>query len=220
MLRPLLPASVVVEETRDLPNPDLLHPDEAQCVESAVEKRRREFAGGRLCARRALARLGIEDFPLLPDTDRVPLWPQGVVGCIAHTTGYVAAAAARSEATAGIGIDVERGDPLSPRVVPRICAAAEILRLSRLPPRSGVDWYKLIFSAKESLYKAYYPLTRTFLGFHDVDIVVEPDHGSFTATLLRQDAPAISGARSFVGRYAFGTEHIFTAVALAAGNPK
>jgi hypothetical protein len=57
----LFDAPVVVQElVGTLPEPDALHRAEAECVRGAVRKRRREFAGGRLCARRALAELGIQ----------------------------------------------------------------------------------------------------------------------------------------------------------------
>ena len=214
MLRTLLPPSVVVIETTQAIEVDDLHPDEEAYVKNAVPKRRREFAAGRLCARRALAVLGIDGFPLLPDADRVPIWPPGVVGSISHCDGFFGAAVARCETAISLGIDVERKEPLKHRLVPMICTPAETARLTRLPRPAGADWHKLVFSAKESVYKAYYPLTRTFLDFHDVDLVVDPDAGAFTATLVRRDVPAAAGTRTFHGRYAFGGEHIYTAVAL------
>ena len=215
MLSALLPEPVVVVETQDTVDPGGLYPAEAACIEKAVAKRRSEFATGRRCARRALAALGIENFPLLPDADRVPLWPEGIVGSISHAAGYVAVAVTRREVFAGLGVDVERADRLKPDLVARICRPDEILRLEGLPSAEKADWYKLVFSAKESVYKAYYPLARTFLGFQDVDIVIDAQAGSFTATLVRPDAPDAAGTRDFRGRYAFSAEHVFTAVVLA-----
>ena len=151
----------------------------------------------------------------MPDADRVPLWPQGIVGSITHAAGHVAAAVTRREVFAGLGVDVERGAPLKPELVARICRPDEIVRLEGLPAAENADWYKLLFSAKESVYKAYYPLARTFLGFQDVDIVIDAQTGSFSATLVRPDAPDAAGRRDFRGRYAFGAEHVFTAVVLA-----
>ena len=214
MLRSLFAPTVVVFETTEPAEINTLHPAEVACVESAVEKRRGEFAAGRLCARRALAVLGIRDFPLLPDADRVPIWPLGVVGSISHCTGFFGAAVARCETTSGLGVDVELADPLERRLVPKICTPAEETRLACLPRLAGVDWHKLVFSAKESVYKAYYPLSRTFLDFHDVDVVLDPDAGTFAATLVRHGAPTVAGARTFRGRYAFAGAHVFTAVVL------
>jgi len=216
VLRSLLPESVVVFETRETVDPGELYPAESACIERAVEKRRREFAGGRRCARQALAALGIEDFPLLPDGDRVPMWPEGLVGSISHASGYVAAAVTRRETFVGLGVDVERGEPLDRNLVAKICRPAEIERFEGLPSPGNGDWYKLAFSAKESVYKAYYPLARTFLGFQDVEISVDAQAGSFTAALVRPDAPDVAGTREFRGRYAFGAEHVFTAVVPAS----
>lgn len=216
MLRALLPESVVVVETRDTADPGELHPAEAACVEKAVAKRRSEFAAGRLCARQALAAFGVEDFPLLPDGDRVPHWPAGIVGSISHAAGHVAVAVARGEVIAGLGIDVERGGPVEPGLASRICRPDEIERLEALPCLEGADWWKLVFSAKESFYKAYYPLARTFLSFQDVDVVVDSDSGSFAATLVRPDVPDVAGTRSLRGRYAFREGFVFTAVVLEA----
>jgi len=71
---------------------------------------------------------------------------------------------ARSERFAGLGVDVERADPLTAAVAARVCTPRERERLAGLPPPPGSDWTKLVFSAKESVYKCYYPLARTPLG--------------------------------------------------------
>ncbi len=218
MFRTLLPESVIVIETRGAIEVADLHPDEAACVQAAVLKRRREFSAGRACARRALAELGIADFPLLPDADRAPIWPPGIVGSISHCAGHVGAAVARRDTITGLGMDVEVANPLDETLVPRICTPEERARLERLPRRAHVDWHMLVFSAKESVYKAYYPLTRSWLGFHDVELVVDPDAEAFAATLIRPDAPAAAEVRTFRGRYACNGEHIFTAVAFSAAD--
>ncbi len=41
-----------------------------------------------------------------------------------------------------------------------------------LPPR-------LIFSAKESLYKCFYPLVKRFFGFHAVELELDPKRQRF-----------------------------------------
>ena len=115
-----------------------------------------------------------------------------MAGSLIAAGNLTGAAVARRETIIGLGVDVERADPLEASLVPRICSPAEITRLARLPVEEA-DWHKLVFSAKESVYKAYYPLARTFLEFHDVDVVVEPDAGTFTATLVRRAVPLAAG---------------------------
>ena len=62
---------------------------EMACVTGAVAERRREFATVRCCARDALCRIGVIGVPILPDSERVPRWPAGVVGSMttARVTG-------------------------------------------------------------------------------------------------------------------------------------
>ena len=104
------PTTAVVECDRRVEE-SFLHPEEAACVRRSVEKRRLEFSAGRFCARMALSQLGVHDFSLLPDADRVPLWPPGVVGSISHCSGLAVAAVARSESVKSIGVDVEPPPP-------------------------------------------------------------------------------------------------------------
>ena len=214
MFRSLLPDEIRVSETRESSDPEALHPEEAACVARAVRKRRLEFATGRLCARRALAELGVHDFVLLPDEQRVPRWPEGIVGSITHSSGYCAAAVARGERWIGLGLDVESAEPLARELVPRICRPAERGRLATLPGREGLDWPKLHFSAKEAAFKSYYPLARHMLGFQDMELEIDAEAGSFLARLVREDAPAARGRRSFPGRFALGEDLVFSVALL------
>lgn len=193
-----------------------LHPDEAACIERAGVKRRREFTLGRELARRALAQLGIEEFALLNDSDRVPRWPEGVVGSISHCAGCCAVVAARRGRILSLGLDVERAAPLADALLARICIPRELERARALPPPDGVDWGKLVFSAKESAYKCYFPLARTRLGFRDVEIEFSADARSFSARLLREDAPGPGGVRQLTGRSAWTREFVLAGVALEA----
>jgi 4'-phosphopantetheinyl transferase EntD len=193
-----------------------LLPEEAACVERAVAKRRREFTAGRLCAREALAKLGVHGFPLVVGEARVPVWPQDVVGSITHCAGYCGVAVARRGPVLGLGLDVERAEALEPELLARIATAEERRRLADLPAREGSpDWGKLTFCAKESFYKCYFPLARAFLGFQDVEIAFEAEARRFRGRLLRADAPAVCGLRELEGRFAWSPELVFAGVTLA-----
>jgi 4'-phosphopantetheinyl transferase EntD len=193
-----------------------LHPDEAACIPRAGVKRRREFAIGRSLARRAFAQLGIEGFALLSDGDRVPRWPEGVVGSISHCAGCCAVVVARRGRILSLGLDVERGGRLEDELLARICTPREIEWARTLPPPEGADWGKLVFSAKESAYKCYFPLARKLLGFQDMEIEFSADAASFNARLLREDAPAPGGARCFAGRAAWTPDFVLAGVVLEA----
>jgi 4'-phosphopantetheinyl transferase EntD len=130
-----LPEGVVgVEAYADRWETELL-PEERALVATAVKKRRHEFAAGRNCARRALAKLGWPDFPVLSGPNREPLWPPGVLGSITHCHGYCAAVAAplaELKGILGIGIDAELNAQLPQGVVELVCRPSELGTLDKL----------------------------------------------------------------------------------------
>ena len=129
-----------------------------------------EFAAGRICARRALQELGIENFPLLICEDRRPSWPDGIAGSITHTNGYCAAVVARKSHCGAIGLDAEVIGGVTPDLYPYICTAEEHRRLSTMDLAMGNKMAALIFSAKEAFYKCQYTLTGQFLEFQDIQL--------------------------------------------------
>lgn len=215
MIRELFPESVVTVEATETHWTGTLLPEEEAQIRSAGEKRRREFTAGRLCAREALERLGVRAFPLVSDADRVPRWPPGVVGSISHSASWCGVAVARADAALALGLDVERTGPLGAELEERVCRRAELARFARLPRPATADWPKLAFSAKEAAYKAYYPLARRRLDFHDLELEFDPEAGSFVARLVRDDAPSAAGRRAFAGRFALGECFVYTGVHLA-----
>jgi 4'-phosphopantetheinyl transferase EntD len=149
MIEAILPPQVSVAEAREDDAAAPLFPEEEEIVARAVERRRREFATGRSCARRALAGLGVEE----------PKWPAGIVGSITHCEGYRAAAAARGSDLIALGIDAEPHAPLPPGLLGDVAAPAEAAALAELSRgRPEAHWDRLLFSAKESAFKAWYPL--------------------------------------------------------------
>ena len=142
-------------------------------LQKAVEKRQIDFLAGRYCAFRALRDLGItpDNRTLGTDEDRVPIWPEGVVGSITHTKGYGAAIAGSQSHFKGIGIDAELIiDNANDALAKHICIPKELERLSAQSDFNRRELLTLIFSAKESLYKAIYPSQRKFFGFQSAKV--------------------------------------------------
>jgi 4'-phosphopantetheinyl transferase EntD len=128
--------------------------------------RRAEFAAGRYCARLALARLGVTPAPIPVGPGRAPAFPPGITGTISHAAGLAAAAVARTPRL--LGIDIEAALDLPAEVLGRVCAPAEIaLGPDDLPP--GV-WARVVFSAKESVYKAVAGAAGRFIDFDEVRV--------------------------------------------------
>ncbi len=182
-----------------------LAPGEASAVGPRwVEKRRLEYQAGRHCARTALSNLGVTAHDLVADADGCPIWPEGVAGSITHTgalEGHFAAAVVTRDA-ASIGIDAELDEPLASGLLPRIMSPEEIRRQG-FDPSDGSEELRrlgtLFFSLKESVYKSQYPISRQFLGFHEVEATVDLKSSSFEARLLRDAGPLPKGT-PFRGR--------------------
>lgn len=215
MMERLLPPGVEVVEAEPLMWEAELLPEEAELVSRAVPRRRREFAAGRACARLGLSRLGFPPAPLLSGSDRAPLWPEGAVGSITHCPGYAAAAVARAAEMRGLGIDAEVNQPLPEGVAELVCTPAE-RAWAAAAPVGVINWPTLVFSAKESVYKAWQPLTGDWLGYLDAELTIDSDTGAFEAR-LRVDPPPVLGSAfgCFRGRFAASRAHLFTAVSLS-----
>lgn len=118
----------------------------------------------------------------------MPVWPRGVVGSLSHTKGLRAAAVAFSHDAAAVGIDVEPADSLPEGVLSAVLRPAEARQVGRLAS-SGVTFAdRILFCAKEATYKAWFPLTHRWLGFHDADVELRTD-GTFTAYILARPTP-------------------------------
>ncbi len=184
MIEEILPAAVAVADTTGDPADAVLLPAEEEAISRAVASRRREFTTVRHCARLALAQLGLPPAALVPGERGAPRWPDGVVGSMTHCAGYRAAAVAPATALRAIGIDAEPHQPLPGGVLPVISLPAERAALGGLAAEDpGVCWDRLLFCAKESVYKAWFPVTRQWLGFKQAEITIMAN-GSFTARLL------------------------------------
>jgi 4'-phosphopantetheinyl transferase EntD len=218
MLEGILPPSAAVAEVRGDIADAALFPEEAEAIGRAVEKRRREFRTGRACARAALAELGVEP-QAIPSGERgAPQWPGGIVGSITHCDGYRAAALARGADLLTIGIDAEVDAALPDGVLSDVALPEErraLELLGREEPR--LSWDRLLFSIKESVYKAWYPLAERWLGFEDARVTIDRDRGSFAARLL-VPGPDLEGEElsGFSGRWLAHDGLLLTAIAVPA----
>jgi enterobactin synthetase component D / holo-[acyl-carrier protein] synthase len=216
MLELILPAGVESEERFGEPSGEGLFPEEEQIVADAVPARRREYAAVRSCARACLGRLGYAPVPILPGLGGAPSWPAGVQGSMTHCTGYTAAAVAHDRRICAIGIDAEPDTPLPDGVLDLVATAAEQDRLAATEPAPGSpNWDRLLFSAKEAIYKAWFPLVGAWLDHQEAEIHFHPPEATFTAQLSR-DGLIINGRHihRLHGRWARERKILVTAVIL------
>jgi 4'-phosphopantetheinyl transferase EntD len=215
MIETILPAGVVaVEAFEDRPG-QLPFPGEEEMIANAVDGRRREFITARRCAREALRAFGYPDAPIPRGPRREPRWPAGMTGSITHCAGYRAAAAARTADVDLLGIDAEPDEPLPADVAALVTVPGEPEMLARLTATyPGTQWGRLLFSAKESVYKAWFPVTGRWLGFDEARVDIDPAAERFVATLL-VDGGRTDGRpplRSLHGRFLVERGLVVTAV--------
>jgi 4'-phosphopantetheinyl transferase EntD len=216
--RALFPDEVVFVRSDPQLEAEPLHPAEAALARRMGESRRREFALGRACARRALAQLGIHGVALLRGADRAPLWPTGIIGSLTHTDGFCAAVVARRDDLLALGLDAER-ERLSQRAAQRVLAAEEREHLARLPSPPGCGFETLAFSAKESVFKALYPLSGVRLGFRDAALAFDPEACSFQVRLRPERAGALPAGACLEGRYRIEEPFVLTSVVVRRLRP-
>ena len=216
MIEELLPADVAaVEIVGEDPTARLL-PGEEFLVAKAVAKRRTEVTNARTCAHRALTAIGKpSDEPILRGSKGEPIWPAGVVGSITHTAGYYAAAVADAGKVRSVGMDAEVHGELPDGVLAHIAFGPELTMLTGLGRRDGLWWDRLLFSAKESVYKAWFPLTGRWLGFEDAEVAVDPA-GTFAARILVDGATTDGGdpLTAMSGRWLVRDGFVLTAITL------
>ena len=217
LLTELLPDSVVAAEMYDDP-PELAPlPEEEPLIARSVAKRRNEFVTVRYCARLALGELGVPPVPILKGEKGEPCWPDGVVGSLTHCEGYRGAAVAPHGRVRSVGIDAEPHDVLPNGVLDAISLPGERAELAALP--SGLHWDRILFCAKEATYKAWFPVTRRWLGFEDAHIAFTVDDGGssgrFESRILI-DGQAVSGAplETLSGRWSVRDGLALTAIVL------
>jgi 4'-phosphopantetheinyl transferase EntD len=172
--------------------------------------RRHEFTQARACAHRALIQLGSPASPIVLGSHREPIWPEGIIGSITHCRGYWAAAVAKRGDMISFGIDAEPHEVSGPSILENITRPAEREALKSLAG-VGVLWELVILSAKECVYKAWFPVTRYWLDFMDVEISFE-EPMFFRAEVLVGSKLSHFTRRQFSGRYLVNKGFVFTFV--------
>jgi 4'-phosphopantetheinyl transferase EntD len=174
-----------------------LLPAEAGKFAGSVTKVRRQSGAARRVARELLSEFGYVDAALPKSASGAPIWPAGVVGSLAHDATVAIAAVARRDAIAALGIDIEPLEPLPFEI--DVVATARERRSLPGEPYAG----RLLFAAKEAVYKAVHPLDGQRLEHHDVEVDLAAGHA------------IVRGGRTVDLRFALA-DHIVTLAFLRA----
>lgn len=142
-----------------------LLPGEALSIPARQPAMRRASGAARWIAHGLLADIGFNDFAILRTPSGAPVWPEGMTGSFAHDDEMAVAAVAPVSHIRSLGIDVEPAQPLPEDLVALVATHADVT--------DAVDRDlagRILFSAKEAVYKAVYPLDRRILGYEDIAV--------------------------------------------------
>lgn len=211
-LSELFPEGVVTVMSDGVGDIGELYEEERVMVAKAVDKRKREFSAGRLCAKQALEVLGIENFPIVSGEGRNPVFPEGIRASISHAKGCCGVAAFKSANGGLIGLDIEECDRLRADLWPMTLVEEEIALIN-----NDVRLASVIFSAKEAFYKYQYPLTKEWVGFKDACVSVNTETGEFSLKLLKDLSPYWGEGAEFRGKYVFFENYVAAGLCLLEG---
>ncbi|WP_316227943.1 4'-phosphopantetheinyl transferase [Bradyrhizobium sp. SZCCHNR3015] len=208
--------SAALRVLRGQPVPAPLFNEEKEAAVGMGEQRRSEFALGRQCARMALAALGVPPISLPRGLRGAPVWPAGYIGSISHCDDFYCAVAGKTSDVIGLGIDVERIQPIEPELTDLICVRDETRRLSALTKVPGVDWANIFFSAKEAVYKCLFPLHGTFLEFGDISLALSVNASRSGGNFCVVELPSLTTdvrLDRLLGRWTVGAGFVLAGIA-------
>lgn len=190
--------------------------EEPQLHPRAVPRRRQEFRLGRAAAHLALDQLGFGPLPVPRGDHREPIWPPGVVGSITHSAGRAMVAVARRADSGGIGLDLEARHEF-PELAEHVAFDVEVEWLATVPDDRRADATLELFSAKESVFKAFWPRNGRYFGFEAARLTpASPD--SYTARLIEAVDPAYPPDRTFDVHLQWRGDLVLTWVLLEPGD--
>ena len=186
----------------------LFYIDLPKSLSKSVFKRRAEYLAGRIISRVAQIELGVEGQVRI-GLDGSPIWPQGLSRSISHARSRCACLVV-PELKGSPGIDIEM-----------IASQSEISTIlfttidgqERNIIESGDNLAvnaTLCFSAKETLFKALYPIVRRRFGFECARLTSLPRRGRVQLTLTEVLHPHLPQGRTFSIQYETDKSHALT----------
>ncbi len=216
MINHLVPNNIACVITNGSIITSEVHPTEINLLQDASNQRKTEFLQGRNCAHIAMQMLEYHEHQaILIGENREPVWPKSLIGSITHCEGYCAAAVAFKTNFRGIGIDVEVNTPLDNKLISTTQTQSEIIKNQQLQKENVnklVCLNKIIFSAKESAFKFFYPLVQHYIKFKDIEINIDFTTKSFYVTLLQPELISKVNILTLIGKFDYDALHIVTCV--------
>lgn len=183
-------------------------PDEEPHVKKAVKKRQQEFRAGRKAARDAMAKLGCPPTTIPVGFRREPIWPSDVMGSISHDAELAIAIVGFAANYRGLGIDIEEDADLDKDLWGVLFTPSELEWLYCLSAKDRPRLARILFSAKESVYKYQFPKTREIPDFTELELRLNTKLCLFDGKFLTNKFHQMVGP--IQGRWMHGDGHVLT----------
>lgn len=152
--------------------------EQPQQYGSWVPKRRAQFLAGRLAAKNALCSIKktteLQNDAILIGQHREALWPKGIIGSISHSDEIsIAVAQPKSTTKLGVGVDIQSilsDDDIAKSRSLVLTARDQTLLEKGVEGQSYNQFFTLIFSAKESFFKAAFNSVGDYFDFDAVSV--------------------------------------------------
>jgi enterobactin synthetase component D len=175
--------------------------------------RKNEFILSRVCAHLSIYELTNElQYDFFKNEDRSPRWPLHLVGSLSHNQLGLATAISFKKDLLGVGIDLETRKRVNSKIASHIMTPYD---LKSYASWAEADLYSLIFSAKESLFKAIYPLVNKFFGFEYAAVTsIDINKSTFNIKLIKEieSQYKIAVPSDYLGHFVFTDNYCFTII--------
>ena len=158
--------------------------------------RKNAFSSGRYAVHLAQNELGLAPSEILAEGRR-PIWPSGQVGAITHSNDF--AAAIVSCDLLSVGLDIERLGRIKEKLYHKFFTAAELTLISQMP---GSEVESILFSGKESVYKAIYFIVQRYVNFQEVELVLKPENSSLSLNNIAKNMATNKTIKKNAKKYA------------------
>jgi len=143
---------------------------EALTAHFRSQTNKENFILGRAAAFNLLQKLQLPPEIIKHDSEGIPLFPSPLKASISHKEGIAICAGTIDQRVRSLGVDLERIKPTAPELLKKIGTPKE---QAEIDPKDSVSLLTL-FSLKEAIYKATYPLLKQRLAFNDAEIALLP----------------------------------------------
>ena len=186
---------------------DLLAEESASITEGVALKRRYDLRRGRMAARQAVTQLlGPGHYPITRGDRGQPIFPLNVRGSISHCAGVAVAVVCDALRSNVLGVDLELLADRKLDIVPTIATNTERRWLSEHPEFP----IAILFSAKESVYKAVAPIVGRYVGFQEVELSLDQATQIFSVRALTSFGDADTVVYSLAVRVSKSCDAVLT----------